>query len=97
MGFEAIAGRVLRFRGPVRLVPALVALKDANFGTVPFHLIGRAASQMRIAAAFAAADRSNEFLILDDKGTFFHCPARDQDSPGPCNLAKRAELRRNCR
>jgi hypothetical protein len=32
---------------------------------------------MGIAAALAAADRSNEFLILDDEGTPFHCPARN--------------------
>jgi hypothetical protein len=58
-------------------VPALVALEDANFGAVSLDLIGRAPSQMGIAAAFAAADWSNEFLILDDEGTPFHCPARN--------------------
>jgi hypothetical protein len=29
---------------------------------------------MRIAAAFAAPNGSNEFLILDDEGTPFHSP-----------------------
>jgi hypothetical protein len=32
---------------------------------------------MGITAAFAAADRSNKFLILDDEGTPFHCLARN--------------------
>jgi hypothetical protein len=58
-------------------VPALVALEHANFGAVPFDLIGRTPGEMRIAAALAAADRSNEFLLLDDEGTPFHCPARN--------------------
>jgi hypothetical protein len=49
---------------------------------------------MRIAATLAAADRSNEFLILDDEGTPFHCPARNQYPQYPCNLGKRAELGR---
>ncbi len=52
---------------------------------------------MRIAAAFAAADRTNEFLLLDDEGTPFHCPARNQYPQGPCNLGKRAELGRQQR
>jgi hypothetical protein len=59
-------------------MPALLALKDANFGAVPFDLIRRAPSQMRIAAALGAADRANEFLIFDDEGTRFHCPDRNQ-------------------
>jgi hypothetical protein len=50
---------------------------------------------MRIAAAFAAADRSNKFLSLDDVGTPFHSPARDQNPRQPSNLAKRAELGRH--
>ena len=65
---------MLRFDKAERLVPALVALEDANFGAVASDLIGRAPGEMRIAAAFAAADRSNEFLLLDDEGTPFHCP-----------------------
>jgi hypothetical protein len=76
---------------------ALMALEDANFGAVSFDLIGRASSQMGIAAALAAADWSNEFLILDDEGTPFHCPAcpaRNQYPQHPCNLGKRAELGR---
>jgi hypothetical protein len=56
-------------------MPALVALKDANFGTVLFDRIGRASSQMRIAAAFDAAKRPNESLFLDDEGTLLHSPA----------------------
>ena len=59
------------------LVPALITLKDANFGAIPFDRIGRATSQMGVAAAFAAADRSNEFLILDDEGTPLQSPAPD--------------------
>jgi hypothetical protein len=55
-------------------MPALVAFEDANFGTVFFDRIGRASNQMGIAAAFDAADRPNEFLLLDDEGTFLHSP-----------------------
>ena len=66
------------FHRAERLVSAVVAFEDANFGAVPFDRIGRAPNQMRIAAAFATADRSNEFLLLDDERTPFHCPARDQ-------------------
>jgi hypothetical protein len=75
-------------------VPALVTLEDANFGAIPFDLIGRAPSQMGVAAAFAAADRSNKSLILDDEGTPFHCPARNQYPQHAYNLGKRAELGR---
>jgi hypothetical protein len=56
-------------------MPALVALKDANFGTVLFDRIGRASSQMRITAAFDAAKRPNKSLFLDDEGTLLHSPA----------------------
>jgi hypothetical protein len=56
-------------------MPALVALKDTNFGTVLFDRIGRASSQMRIAAAFDAAKRPNKPLFLDDEGTLLHSPA----------------------
>ena len=55
-------------------MPALVALKDANFGTVFFYRIGRASNQMGIAAAFDAADRPNKSLLLDDEGTLLHSP-----------------------
>jgi hypothetical protein len=75
-------------------VPALVTLEDANFGAIPFDLIGRAPSQMGVAAAFAAADRSNKSLILDDEGTPFHCPARNQYPQRAYNPGKRAELGR---
>lgn len=51
-----------------------MTLKDADLGAVPFDRIGRAPSQMRIAAAFAAANWSNESLLLDDVGTPFHSP-----------------------
>jgi hypothetical protein len=76
-------------------VSALVTLEDADFGAILFDRIGRAPSQMRIAAAFAAADRSNKFLSLDDVGTPFHSPARDQNPRQSSNLAKRAELGRH--
>ena len=76
-GLSLQQGHPLRFHGAQRLVPALVALEDANFGAVSLDLIRGAASQMSIAAALAAADRSNKFLILDDEGTPFHCPARN--------------------
>ncbi len=56
-------------------MPALVALKDANFRTILFDRIGRASSQMRIAAAFDAAKRPNKCLFLDDEGTLLHSPA----------------------
>ena len=74
---------------------AVVALKDANFGAVSLDWIGRATSQMRVAAAFAAADWPNEFLVFDDEGTPFHSPAQAQHPRRECNLAKRAKLRRN--
>jgi hypothetical protein len=81
---------------------ALVALKDANLGTIFFDRIGRASNQMRIAAAFDAADRPNKFLLLDDEGTLLHGPP-----PSPTvrvmGLTKGAELgqrrcalRKNC-
>ena len=62
-------------------MPALVALKDANFGAVFFHRIGRAANQMGIAAAFDAADRPNKSLLLDDEGTLLHSPPPPPDGP----------------
>jgi hypothetical protein len=49
---------------------------------------------MGVAAAFAAADRSNKSLILDDEGTPFHCPARNQYPQRAYNPGKRAELGR---
>ena len=63
---------------------ALVALKDANLGTIFFDRIGRASNQMRIAAAFDAADRPNKFLLLDDEGTLFHGPAPNPDGGAQC-------------
>jgi len=51
-----------------------MTLKDADLGAVPFDWIGRAPSQMCIAAAFATANWSNESLLLDDVGTPFHSP-----------------------
>ncbi len=74
---KAAHDRDLRFHGPIGLVPALVTLKDANFGAVPFDRIGRASSQMGIAAAFAAAERSNKLQFLDDEGTLLHSTAPD--------------------
>jgi hypothetical protein len=71
-----------------------MALKNANFGAIPLEWIGRTPTQMRVAAAFAAADRSNEFLILDDEGTPFHCPARENNPRGLFDLVKRAKLGR---
>jgi hypothetical protein len=93
---EAVSRRCheLRFRGPVSLVAALVTLKDAGLGSIPFDRIGRAPSQMRIAAAFAAADRSNKSLLLDDVRTPFHSPVRDQHPQATFNCGKRAELGR---
>ena len=46
---------------------ALAALKDANFGAIRFDRIWRAPNKVCIAAAFATADRSNEFLLLGDE------------------------------
>jgi hypothetical protein len=71
----AANARRLGLSDPLRLMPALVALKDLNFGAVLFDRIGRASSQMGIAAAFDAANRLNEFLLLDDEGTRLHSPA----------------------
>jgi hypothetical protein len=64
------------------LMAALVALKDANFGPVLPGRIGRAANQMRIAATFAAANRPNKRLFLDDEGTLLHSQAPTPDSCG---------------
>jgi hypothetical protein len=47
---------------------------------------------MRVAVAFATADRLNKFLILDDEGTPFHCPARANNPRGLSDLVKRAKL-----
>jgi hypothetical protein len=77
-------------------VSALVALENANFRAIPFDLIGRAPSQMRIAAALGAADRSNESLLLDDEGSPFHSPAHSQYPRLACNREKRAELGQSC-
>jgi hypothetical protein len=71
---------------------ALVALKDANFGTVFFDRIGRASNQMSIAAAFDAADRPNKFLLLDDEGTLLHGPAPNPDG-APNAADKRCGIR----
>jgi hypothetical protein len=70
---------------------ALVAFKDADFGTV-FDRIGRAPNQMRIAAAFDAADRPNKFLLLDDEGTLLHSPAPNPDG-APNAADKRCGIR----
>ena len=88
---EAVSRRCheLRFRGPVSLVAALVTLKDAGLSSIPFDRIGRAPSQMRIAAAFAAADRSNKSLLFDDVRTPFHSPVRDQHPQATFNCGKR--------
>lgn len=81
---------------------ALVALKDADFGTVFFDRIGRASNQMGIAAACDAADRPNKFLLLDDEGTLLHGPP-PTPTVGLMRLTKGAELgqrrcalRKNC-
>lgn len=79
MSVADTAGGRLRFGNPKRLMAALVAFKDANLGTVFFDRIGRASNQMRIAAAFDAADRPNKFLLLDDEGTLLHGPAPNPD------------------
>ena len=71
---------------------ALVALKDANLGTVFFDRIGRASNQMRIAAAFDAADRPNKFLLLDDEGTLLHGPPPTPTVP-PNAADKRCGIR----
>jgi hypothetical protein len=70
-----MAARRLAPGDSLRLMPALVALEDANFGTVLFDRIGRASGQMGIAAAFDAAKRPNKSLFLDDEGTLLHSPA----------------------
>ena len=77
---------------PLRLMPALVALKDANFGTVLFDRIGRASSQMRIAAAFDAAKRPNKPLFLDDEGTLLHSPAPNPRRSNFMQSDKRREI-----
>ncbi len=89
---KAAHDRDLRFHGPIGLVPALVTLKDANFGAIPFDRIGRASSQMGIAAAFAAAKRSNKLQFLDNEGTLLHSTAPTPDGRVPCGLTKGAEL-----
>jgi hypothetical protein len=58
----------------MRLMPALVAFENANFGAITLDLIGRASRQVRVAAALGATDRSNESLLLDDEGTPLHSP-----------------------
>ena len=78
---------------PMRLVPALVALKDADFGTIILDRVGRAPNQMGIAAALAAANRPNEFLLLDDEGTLLHSPAPDPDGRTSMQSDKRCGIR----
>jgi len=73
-------------------MPAFVALKDANFGTVLFDRIRRASSQMSIAAAFDAAKRSNKLLFLDDEGTIFHSPAPNPRRSGLMQSDKGREI-----
>jgi hypothetical protein len=53
---------------------AFVAFEHANFGTVFFDRIGRTSDQMGIAAAFDAANRPDECLLLDDEGTRIQAP-----------------------
>jgi hypothetical protein len=89
---QAKPGRRLALGDPLRLMPALVALKDANFGTVLFDRIGRASSQMRIAAAFDAAKRPNKFQFLDDEGTLLHSPPPTPDGRTSCSPTKGAKF-----
>jgi hypothetical protein len=84
-----MAARRLAVGDSLRLMPALVALKNANFGTVLFDRIWRASGQMGIAAAFDAAKRPNKSLFLDDEGTLFHSPA-----PNPPTVALNAVRQR---
>jgi hypothetical protein len=84
--------RALRHNNPLGLMPALVAFEDANFRPVLLSRIGRAANQMRIAAAFAAANRSNKGLFLDDEGTFLHSQAPTPGQLRQWRLTKGAEL-----
>jgi hypothetical protein len=77
----------------LHLMSALVAFKDANLRPVLPGRIGRAADQMRIAAAFAAANRSNKRLFLDDEGTLLHSQA---PTPGQLRLM-RPDKRRGIR
>jgi hypothetical protein len=84
--------RALRFHRLIGLVSAGVALKDANFGAVSLDWIGRATSQMRVAAAFAAADWPNEFLVFDDEGTPFHSPRPSPKSPARMQSGKAREI-----
>jgi len=49
---------------------ALVALKDTDFQIR--GRVWRSSNQMRIAAAVVTAKRRNKFVILHNKGMFFH-------------------------
>jgi hypothetical protein len=75
-------------------MPALVALKNTCLQI--FDGMRGSPSQMRIAAALGAADRSNESLLLDDEGSPFHSPAHSQYPRLACNREKRAELGQSC-
>ena len=79
---------------PLRLTPALVALKDADFQTL--DRMGRSSNQMRIAPALAAAKRCNEFVIRHNKGMIFHAnpPATARARSLPAILGASSALRR---
>ena len=79
---------------PLRLTPALVALKDADFQTL--DRMGRSSNQMRIASALAAAKRCNKFVIRHNKGMIFHAnpPAKARARSLPAILGASSALRR---
>jgi hypothetical protein len=72
----------------MRLMSAFVTFEDANFEAVAFDLIERAQGEMRIAAAFGAADWSNECQVPSDKGTPFHSPRLRPLSPLAMKVGK---------
>ena len=74
-------------------MPALITFEYLSFGTISFDRMGRASRQMRIAAAFAAPNGSNEILILDDEGTPFHSPRPQPTSPGLIQSGKARGIR----
>jgi hypothetical protein len=67
---------------PLRLTPALVALKDADFQTL--DRMGRSSNQMRIASALAAAKRCNKFVIRHNEGMIFHASPQPQRERAAC-------------
>ena len=67
---------------PLRLTPAFVALKDADFQTL--DRMGRSSNQMRIAPTLAAAKRCDKFVIRHNKGMIFHASPQPQRERAAC-------------